>query len=87
MTAVATPTSIQASLSRWFAFQTLIGLSAVCAVIYALTAWSFQLKQESEFERHVELGQKILPSCLLWRQFPLRQEVAGRHIVCLHHKP
>jgi two-component system heavy metal sensor histidine kinase CusS len=60
VTAVATPTSIQASLSRWFAFQTLIGLSAVCAVIYALTAWSFQLKQESEFERHVELVVHLL---------------------------
>jgi two-component system heavy metal sensor histidine kinase CusS len=53
--AASTPTSIQASLSRWFALQTLVGLSAVCALIYALTTWSFQLKQESEFDRHVEL--------------------------------
>ena len=56
----STPTSIQASLSRWFALQTLVGLSAICAVIYALTAWSFQLKQESEFERHVELVVHLL---------------------------
>jgi two-component system heavy metal sensor histidine kinase CusS len=60
VTAASTPTSIQASLSRWFALQTLVGLSAVCAVIYALTAWSFQLKQESEFERHVELVVHLL---------------------------
>ena len=57
---MSTPTSIQASLSRWFALQTLVGLSAICAVIYALTAWSFQLKQESEFERHVELVVHLL---------------------------
>ncbi len=60
MTAASTPTSIQASLSRWFALQTLVGLSAVCAIIYAFTAWSFHLKQESEFERHVELVVHLL---------------------------
>ena len=60
MSVASTPSSIQASLSRWFALQTLVGLSAVCAVIYALTAWSFQLKQESEFERHVELVVHLL---------------------------
>jgi two-component system heavy metal sensor histidine kinase CusS len=54
------PTSIQASLSRWFAIQTFVGLSAICAVIYAFTAWSFQLKQESEFERHAELVVHLL---------------------------
>ncbi|HUD34523.1 MAG TPA: heavy metal sensor histidine kinase [Variovorax sp.] len=60
MNAASTPTSIQASLSRWFALQTLVGLSAVCALIYALTTWSFQLKQESEFERHVELVMHLI---------------------------
>jgi two-component system heavy metal sensor histidine kinase CusS len=55
-----TPASIQASLSRWFVLQTLVGLSAVCAVVYALTAWSFQLKQRSEFERHAELVVHLL---------------------------
>lgn len=47
--------SIQASLSRWFAVQTFVGLSVICAAIYAVTAWSFQVKQASEFERHTEL--------------------------------
>jgi two-component system heavy metal sensor histidine kinase CusS len=56
----STPTSIQASLSRWFALQTLVGLSAICAFIYALTTWSFQLKQQDEFERHVELVMHLL---------------------------
>ncbi|UST56261.1 heavy metal sensor histidine kinase (plasmid) [Comamonadaceae bacterium OTU4NAUVB1] len=56
----STPTSIQASLSRWFALQTFVGLSAICVVIYALTAWSFQLKQQDEFERHVELVVHLL---------------------------
>lgn len=52
--------SIQASLSRWFAVQTLVGLSVVCAVIYCMTAWSFQVKQASEFERRVELVAHLL---------------------------
>ena len=47
--------SIQRSLSRWFAIQTLVGLSVVCAGIYGVTRWSFQLKQAEEFERHSEL--------------------------------
>lgn len=52
--------SIQASLSRWFAVQTFLGLSIVCAAIYAITAWSFQVKQASEFERHVEFVAHLL---------------------------
>lgn len=52
--------SIQASLSRWFAVQTFLGLSIVCTAIYAITAWSFQVKQASEFERHVEFVAHLL---------------------------
>lgn len=51
--------SIQSSLSRWFAVQTLIGLSLVCAGIYAATRWSFQLKQEEEFARHADVVQHV----------------------------
>lgn len=52
--------SIQASLSRWFAAQALIGLSLVCLAIYAVTAWSFQVKQASEFERQSELIKHLI---------------------------
>lgn len=52
--------SIQRSLSRWFAFQALIGLSIVCAVVYGITRWSFQLKQAEEFERHSELVRHVV---------------------------
>ncbi|MGO4395357.1 heavy metal sensor histidine kinase [Variovorax sp. M-6] len=52
--------SIQAALSRWFAVQALLGLSLVCAAIYAVTAWSFQLKQASEFERQSELIRHLI---------------------------
>ncbi|SDE56253.1 two-component system, OmpR family, heavy metal sensor histidine kinase CusS [Variovorax sp. CF079] len=52
--------SIQASLSRWFAVQTFVGLSIICAAIYAVTAWSFQLKQASEFERNTELVRHVV---------------------------
>lgn len=52
--------SIQASLSRWFAVQSLVGLSIVCAAIYAATTWSFQLKQASEFERNTELVRHVV---------------------------
>ncbi|MFP5476769.1 MAG: heavy metal sensor histidine kinase [Gammaproteobacteria bacterium] len=51
--------SIQTSLSRWFAVQTLIGLSLVCAVVYAATRWSFQLKQQEEFARHADIVQRV----------------------------
>lgn len=51
--------SIQTSLSRWFAVQTLVGLSLVCAVVYAATRWSFQLKQEEEFARHADIVQRV----------------------------
>ena len=60
MTAGSAPPSIQASLSRWFALQTLVGLSALCAVVYALTAWNFQLKQRGESERHAERVVRLL---------------------------
>jgi len=52
--------SIQAALSRWFAAQALIGLSLVCVAIYAVTAWSFQVKQASEFERQSELIKHLI---------------------------
>ncbi len=52
--------SIQAALSRWFAAQALIGLSLVCMAIYAVTAWSFQVKQASEFERQSELIKHLI---------------------------
>ncbi|MFC5608249.1 heavy metal sensor histidine kinase [Variovorax soli] len=47
--------SIKATLSRWFAAQALVGLSAVCIGVYAVTAWNFQLKQTSQLERQAEL--------------------------------
>lgn len=52
--------SIQTALSRWFAAQALIGLSLVCLAIYAVTAWSFQVKQASEFERQSELIKHLI---------------------------
>lgn len=52
--------SIQASLSRWFAVQALVGLSLICAAIYAVTSWSFQLKQTSEFERQSALIKHLI---------------------------
>jgi len=52
--------SIQASLSRWFAVQAFVGLSVICAGIYAVTDWSFQVKQASEFERHTELVRHLV---------------------------
>lgn len=54
------PNSIQTSLSRWFAVQTLIGLSFVCVAVYAATRWSFQLKQSEEFVRYAELVQHVV---------------------------
>ena len=54
------PGSIQASLSRWFAVQTFVGLSIICLAIYATTTWSFQVKQASEFEQHTELVRHLL---------------------------
>lgn len=52
--------SIQASLSRWFAVQTFAGLSLACAAIYAITAWSFDLKQVDEFDRHAAVVSHLL---------------------------
>jgi two-component system heavy metal sensor histidine kinase CusS len=52
--------SIQASLSRWFAVQTFVGLSLVCTAIYAITAWSFDLKQVGEFDRHTDVVAHLL---------------------------
>ena len=52
--------SIQAALSRWFAAQAFIGLSLVCIAIYAVTAWSFQVKQASDFERQSELVRHLI---------------------------
>lgn len=56
--------SIQTSLSRWFAIQTLVGLSLVCAGVYAATRWSFQLKQQEEFVRHIEIVQRVVEETL-----------------------
>ena len=55
-----TTNSIQRSLSRWFAIQTLVGLSIACAGVYGATRWSFQLKQAEEFERHSELVRHVV---------------------------
>ena len=52
--------SIQSTLSRWFAIQTLAGLSIACVAVYGATRWSFQLKQEEEFERHNELVRHVV---------------------------
>lgn len=52
--------SIQRSLSRWIALQSLVGLSIVCAGVYGVTRWSFELKQEEEFERHSVLVRHVL---------------------------
>ncbi len=56
--------SIQAALSRWFAAQSFIGLSFVCVAIYAVTSWSFQVKQASEFERQSELIRHLIQESL-----------------------
>ena len=52
--------SIQATLSRWFAAQALLGLSVVCIGVYAVTAWNFQIKQTSQLERQSELIRHLL---------------------------
>lgn len=52
--------AIQASLSRWLAVQTFVGLSFICAAVYAATAWSFQVKQASDFARHAELVEHMV---------------------------
>lgn len=49
------PGSIQARLSRWLAMQTLVGLSIVCAGIYAAISWSFEAKHEDEYRQHYEM--------------------------------
>ncbi|PZQ77011.1 MAG: two-component sensor histidine kinase [Variovorax paradoxus] len=49
------PRSIQTTLSRWLAMQSLVGLSIACVLIYAATRWSFHVKQEEEFDRYREL--------------------------------
>lgn len=53
-------TSIQRSLSQWFALLTLMGLSIACAGIYSVTQWNFRLKQAEEFERHRELVLRLV---------------------------
>lgn len=52
--------SIQRSLSRWIALQSLVGLSVVCAGVYGATRWSFELKQADEFKRHSVLIRHVL---------------------------
>lgn len=64
--------SIQGALTRWFAVQALIGLSLVCIAIYAVTSWSFQVKQSSEFERQAELIRHLIQESA---DDPLRNEL------------
>lgn len=56
--------SIQTSLSLWFAAQTLIGLSLMCAGVYAATRWSFQLKHQEEFTRHANIVEHVVRETL-----------------------
>lgn len=51
--------SIRTSLSRWLALQTLVGLSLVCAGVYVSTLWSFQLRQDEEFMRHLGVVEHV----------------------------
>ncbi|OUM00086.1 hypothetical protein A8M77_23155 [Variovorax sp. JS1663] len=55
-----TSRSIQASLTRWFAVQSLVGLSVACASVYGVTRWSFELKHAEEFDRHIELVRHVV---------------------------
>lgn len=64
--------SIQLALSRWFAVQALVGLSLVCVAIYAVTSWSFQVKQTSEFQRQTELIRHLIQESA---DDPLRNEL------------
>ncbi|MGR4867833.1 heavy metal sensor histidine kinase [Variovorax sp. LARHSF232] len=52
--------SIQGLLTRWLALQTLAGLSLICASIYAVTAWSFHLKQDDGFERGIGMVRHLI---------------------------
>ncbi|MBN8750609.1 MAG: two-component sensor histidine kinase [Sphingomonas sp.] len=67
--------SIQSSLSRWFAVQTLIGLSLICAGVYAATFWSFQLKHQEEFVRHADIVEHVV-----------RETVQPLNLNALRHK-
>ncbi|SFN02018.1 heavy metal sensor histidine kinase [Variovorax sp. OV329] len=51
--------SIQATLSRWFALQALLGLSLVCAAVYGATRLSFEIKQNAEFDRHADIVRHV----------------------------
>jgi len=54
------PGSIQASLTRWFAVQSLIGLSVACAGVYGVTRWSFEVRHDAEFARHLDLVRHVV---------------------------
>jgi len=51
--------SIQATLSRWFAIQALLGLSLICAAVYGATRLSFEIKQDEEFDRHADIVRHV----------------------------
>ena len=52
--------SIQKTLSRWLAFQTLFGLAIVCLAVYGATSWSFSQRQQEEFQRHALIVQHVI---------------------------
>lgn len=56
--------SIQTSLSRWLAIQTLIGLSVACAGIYAAISWSFNAKHEEEYRQHYAMVKHAISDSL-----------------------
>lgn len=51
---------MQHRLSLWFALQTLIGLSLLCAAVYGVTAWNFQQKAQEELEQQARLAFHLL---------------------------
>lgn len=52
--------SMQRRLSLWFALQTLIGLSLLCAAVYGVTAWNFQQKAQEELDQQARLAFHLL---------------------------
>ncbi|MDM0047017.1 heavy metal sensor histidine kinase [Variovorax dokdonensis] len=59
--------SLQATLSRWFAFHAFVQLSVVCSGVYVTTQWSFEHKQEQEFGRH----QAVVERAALETAYPM----------------
>jgi two-component system heavy metal sensor histidine kinase CusS len=73
--------SIQASLSRWFAVLTFIGLSIVCTGVYVTTRWSFHNKQAEEFARHEEVVQRVLQEVAQPPDIPLLRHKLSDYFV------